>query len=181
MKKKILSLTALLLISIGGSHSFVAHAEEGQGMQSIVSLSIGGELKLNEVPNFSFGRIAYDGTAQTVNLPESQSMVVSDHTGLGEPWRVTVSFMDTKFKDSQLKMKIKSEADSPLVSAAPSVELAGDEASILQASSAETYSKEVKEYTFSYASGENNQLIIPENSKSGLYKTTLKWDLESTP
>ncbi|HCZ39666.1 MAG TPA: hypothetical protein DHV18_09600 [Brochothrix thermosphacta] len=183
MNKKFLSLGSLLLIFFGINTPLVASAEEGEGegMESIVSLSIGGELLLKKVPNFSFGTISNDGTAQKVNLPEEQSMIVSDNTGLGESWRVTVSFMDTKFKDSKIQMKIKPEADSALTVAGPEVQLAGDEASVLQASSASSYSKDMNEYTFSYAAGESNQLIIPEKAKSGAYKTMLKWDLESTP
>ncbi|EOJ58827.1 WxL domain-containing protein [Enterococcus faecalis] len=181
MKKKLTVFIAVLLIVLGMNTSADVFAEEDKGMKSVVSLELFGELRLKEVPTFSFGRIDYDGTSQTVDLPENQALTISDKTGSGESWRVTVSFKDSNFKKNNFKMNIKSDADSQFVVAAPSTELNGDESSILQASSAKSYSKDPADYTLTYANGMNNQLVIPDNAKVGAYKTTLKWDLESTP
>ena len=178
-KKSILMSACLLLVSIVGTSS--VYAEEGEGMESLVKLRLGGELLLTEVPTFSYGRISYDGTSKTVDLPETQKMTVSDKTGLGEGWRVTVSFKDTKFKTGGFKLKVTPTIDSELAIAASTTTLNGDEASVLQANSAETYTKDRNDFTFDYASGESNQLTIPDNAKSGSYATILTWNLESTP
>lgn len=169
------------LMVIGSFGTITASAETGEGMDSLVKIRLGGELLLTEVPTFSYGRILYDGTTKVVDLPEAQKMTVSDQTGLGEGWRVTLSFKDTQFKTSGFKLKVTPTIDSDLAVASETVNLSGDESSVLQASSANTYTKDRNDFTFDYASGSANQLTIPENLKNGAYKTVLNWNLESTP
>ena len=159
----------------------MGYAEEGEGLDSFVKVILGGEITLEEVPSFSFGRISYDNTAQGIDLPEAQQMVVSDSTGLGEPWRVTVSFVDDVFFSNNFKLKLTPENDSDLVVASPTVLEDKEGVSVLQASSAEEYTKERNEYIFNYANGESNQLLLPDKAKNTSYATVLRWNLESTP